>query len=382
MKKILLVTANRSDYGIQKNLIKLLEKEKKIKFYLVVTGAHLESRYGNTIKEIQNDKINIYKKIKISTKNYNPQNIIKIFSKGNSKFFNLYNILKPDLIIILGDRYEMLAAAVPSIFLNIPIAHIHGGEKTLGSFDDTIRNMITEIASLHFTCHDNYKKRVTEIKNSKKNVYNFGSLSIENIQNLSLKSKNYLVKNFNLKFGLNNILVTYHPETRNKNYREKDFKEILIAIKNFKKINFFFTLPSPDPGNEKIINLIRKFCNKYKNCYFVSSFGKIAYFSILKYVDGVIGNSSSGILEVPSFKIPTINIGKRQFGREQSLSILNCDNNHKQIKKNINKIFDKNFQKKIKKTKNIFFKKNSAKNTIYKIKKFINDNQTYKKNYC
>ena len=154
-------------------------------------------------------------------------------------FFNLYNIVKPDLIIILGDRYEMLAAAIPSIFLNIPIAHIHGGEKTLGSFDDTIRNMITEIASLHFTCHENYKKRVTEIKNSNKNVYNFGSLSVENIQNLSFKSKNYLAKKFNLKFGLKNILVTYHPETRNKNYSIRHFQEILIAIKYFKKINFF-----------------------------------------------------------------------------------------------------------------------------------------------
>ena len=372
MKKIVLVTANRSDYGIQKNLIKLLKKEKKIKLYLVVTGAHLESRYGNTIKEIRNDKINISKKIKIYTKNYSPRNVVKIFAKGNSKFFNLYNILKPDLIIILGDRYEMLAAAIPTIFLNIPVAHLHGGEKTSGSFDDTIRNIITGIASLHFTCHDNYKKRVIEIKNSNKNVYNFGSLSVENIQNLSLKSKNYLVKKFNLKFGLNNILVTYHPETSNKNYSEKDFKEILIAIKNFKNINFFFTLPSPDPGNEKIINLIIKFCKKYKNCYFVRSFGRISYISVLKYVDGVMGNSSSGILEVPSFKIPTINIGKRQFGRVQSSSVLNCDSNHKQIKKNINKILDKKFQKKIKKTKNIFFKKNCAKNTISKIKKFIN----------
>ena len=372
MKKIVLVTANRSDYGIQKNLIKLLEREKKIKLYLVVTGAHLESTYGNTIKEIRNDKVNIYKKIKIPSKHYMPKNIVKIFAMGNSKFFNLYNIVKPDLIIILGDRYEMLAAAIPSIFLNIPIAHIHGGEKTLGSFDDTIRNMITEIASLHFTCHENYKKRFTEIKNSNKNVYNFGSLSVENIQNLSFKSKNYLAKKFNLKFGLKNILVTYHPETRNKSYSIRHFQEILIAIKYFKKINFFFTLPSPDPGNEKIINLIKKFCNKYKNCYFVSSFGKISYFSMLKYVDCVMGNSSSGILEVPSFKIPTINIGKRQFGRVQSSSILNCGNDFKQIKKNINKILDKKFQKKIKKTKNIFFKKNSTKNTIAKIKKFIN----------
>ena len=371
-KNIILITVNRSDYGIQKKLIKLLSIDKSINFKLVVTGTHLDKKYGYTIKEINNDKIKVDKKIKNRSSYYNENEFIKIISKNNLEFFNYYKKIKPDLIIVLGDRYELLSAVIPTILLNIPVAHIHGGEKTLGSFDDTIRNMITEVASLHFTCHDIYKKRVAEIKNSKKNIYNYGSLSVENIKDYSFESKKYLEKKFQLKFVKINILITYHPETRNNSNNEENFLQLLKAIKKFKKINFFFTLPSPDPGNKKIINLIMNFCKINKNCFFVYSFGKKSYFSILNHIDGVIGNSSSGILEVPSFKIPTLNIGDRQFGRIQAASILNCENNHKKIEKNINKILNKNFKKKIKKTKNIFYKKHTAKNTISKIKKFIN----------
>lgn len=371
-KKIFLVTVNRSDFGIQKKLIQKLTRDKSIIFELIVTGSHLDKKFGLTYKEIINQNIKINNKIINKSKNYDAFDLASILGNGIKKFFNIYKKKTPDLLIILGDRYEMLSAVIPTILLNIPVAHIHGGEKTIGSFDDTIRNMITEVASLHFTCHETYKKRVIEIKNSKKNIYNFGSLSIEDIKNYSFQSKKYLQNKFKLKFGLKNMLITYHPETKNKYNDEKNFEQILIAIKKFKTINFFFTLPSPDPGNKKIISLTRKFCKKYENCFFISSFGKESYFSMLKNVDGVIGNSSSGIIEVPSFKIPTLNIGDRQIGRLQASSILNCKNISNQIEKNIYKMLDKNFKKKIKKTKNIFYKKNTAKNIISKIKKFTN----------
>lgn len=372
MKKIVLITANRSDYGIQRKLIKLLQKEKKLKFYLVVTGAHLEKNYGDTISEIKKDKIRISKKIKVKVKNYNTKNVMNIFAKSSLKFFDYYEKIKPNLIIILGDRYEMLAAAIPTVTLNVPLAHIHGGEKTQGSFDDNFRNMITSIASLHFTCHDIYKKRVCEIKGSKKNIFNYGSLSIEDIHKLKFETKKFLENKFEIKFASKNILLTFHPETKNKNFNQKSFDQILKAIINFKDINFFFTLPAPDPGNLSIIKQIKAFCKKKTNCYFVPSFGKNSYFSMLNYLDGVIGNSSSGIIEVPSFRIPTINIGNRQTGRLFSKSIINCQYRKNVIQKNIKKIFTKNFKRKIKGTKNIFYKKNTANNILIKIKHFLN----------
>ena len=373
MKKIVLITVNRSDYGIQKKLIRLLKKEKKIKLDIIVSGTHLEKKYGNTVNEIFNDKINISKKIKIPIQNYNTRNVMKILTKSSLKFFSFYDLVKPDLVIVLGDRYEMFAATIPTVFLNIPVAHIHGGEKTLGSFDDNLRNMITEMASLHFTCHNDYKKRVISIKNSKKNIYNFGSLSLEEISKSKFYSRHYLKKKFNIEFASKNLLVTYHPETKNINYNNKNFLEILKAISNFKNVNFFFTLPAPDPGNFEIIRSIKTFCRKNKNSFFVKSFGREAYFSMLKNVDGVIGNSSSGIIEVPSFKIPTINIGNRQAGRLLSKSIINCKCKKNIIQKNINKILTKNFKRKIKNTKNIFFKKNTAFNIVKKIKDYLDE---------
>ena len=373
MKKVILITANRSDFGIQRKLIKLLQKEKKFKFYLVATGAHLEKKYGNTISEIKKDKIKITKKIKVKVKNYNTRNVMKIFANSSLKFFDYYEKIKPNLVIILGDRYEMLAATIPTITLNIPVAHIHGGERTQGSFDDCFRNMITDIASLHFTCHDIYKKRVCEIKSSNKNIYNFGSLSIEDIHKFNFQTKKFLENKFKIKFASKNILLTYHPETKNKKFNHKSFGQILKAIINFKDINFFFTLPAPDPGNLSIIKQIQIFCKKRTNCYFVPSFGKNSYFSMLNYIDGVIGNSSSGIIEVPSFKIPTINIGNRQTGRLLSKSVISCECKKNVIQKNINKIFTKNFKKKIKNTKNIFFKKNTAANILKKIKDYLNE---------
>ena len=279
--------------------------------------------------------------------------------------------MKPDLIIILGDRYEMLSAAIPCIFLKIPIAHIHGGEKTEGSFDDRFRNILTEISSLHFTCHDIYKKRVIEIKNSKKGVYNFGSLSVENIKNFNFKSRNDIIKKFNINFRKKNILITYHPETNNTYYSIKSFNNILEAVSKFKEINFFFTSPAPDPGNYDIIKSIMKFCKNNNNAFYIKSLGRDYYFSLLNNVDAVLGNSSSGIIEAPSFKIFTINIGSRQNGREKSKSIIDCADSSSEIVKKIKKIYTFPYKKKIKKNYNIFYKPNTSKNIISELKNFL-----------
>ena len=238
-KKVLLISVNRSDFGIQKNLIKELIKTKKIEFKLLVTGTHLSKYFGHTVNEITNEKINSFDKIKLSNIDYKKQNIINLLSSSIKKFYKYYKNYKPDLVIILGDRYEMLSAAIPLVLLNIPIAHIHGGEKTEGSFDDVFRNMITNCADLHFVCHDTYKKRVSNIKGENKNIFNFGSLSLEDFNKLKFKTKTDIQKKFNIFFGRKSILVTYHPETKYKGKNQTDIDILLKAINQFEDIILF-----------------------------------------------------------------------------------------------------------------------------------------------
>ena len=240
-KKILLVTVNRSDFGIQKKLIQKLQNDNSIKFELVVTGSHLDRRFGLTYKEILDQNIKINNIIFNKSKNYETADIINILSKGIKKFFDIYNKKKPDLLIILGDRYEMFAATLPTVLLGIPVAHIHGGEITLGSFDDYFRNMITHMSNLHFTCHDIYKKRVIDMIGRRSKIFNYGALSIENIKDEVFISKKKIEKKFNFEFSKINILVTYHPETINNINEKKKILTILNSFKKFPEINFFFT---------------------------------------------------------------------------------------------------------------------------------------------
>jgi len=372
-KKVLLISVNRSDFGIQRSLIKKLLKEKNLKFKLLVTGTHLSNYFGYTVNEIRDEKIRSFSEIKLSDFDYKNQNIINLISDSTKKFYTYYKTYKPDLVIILGDRYEMLSAAIPLVTLNIPVAHIHGGERTEGSFDDIFRNMITTCADLHFVCHDTYKKRVSSIKGNTKNIFNFGSLSLEDVNNLKLKKKNDIEKKFNIIFKKKNILITYHPETRFKGAKKNDINILFKAIDKFDDINFIFTIPSPDPGNKNIIKKIESYCNNKQNCFYVKSFGKVYYFSTLKIVDAVLGNSSSGILEVPSFKKTTINIGDRQLGRLQANSIINCKLDIIDITKGIEKVYSVSQQKLLTKTKNIFYKKSTSNKIVRKIKSFLNN---------
>jgi len=267
----------------------------------------------------------------------------------------------------------MLTAALPSIFLNIPVAHLHGGEITLGSFDNTIRNCITQISSLHFTCHDKYMHRVIRMGKDPKLVYNVGSLACENIKKTKFFSKKFLEKKFKFKFAKKNALVTFHPITIKRNVSSYYFSNLIKVLTKYKEINFLFTCPAPDPENLQIMKLLDKNVKKNKNFFLIKSFGQKYYHSIVKNINFVIGNSSSGIIEVPSFKKPTINIGDRQKGREQAKSIINCSYLIKNIEKAISKTTSKKFLKNLKNQKNIFYKKNTAANISKAIKNFLDE---------
>ena len=366
-RNVCLVTVNRSDYGLQKNLIAELKKSRKIDFSLVVTGAHLEKKYGLSVQEIISDKNYIKNHFKMSPKKDDSTSTLLSMSSGLKKFTLTFKKIKPNLIIILGDRYEMLMAAISAFILQYPVVHIHGGELTEGAFDDSIRHAITKLSNIHFATHEIYKKRIIKLGENPKYVFNFGGLGAENIKLTKFLKKSEIEKKFNFKFQKNNFLVSLHPTTKEKGTTKFFFRELLNAIKLFANTSFIFTYPNPDPENFQIIKQLNKEVKKNKNLFVVKSLGQKNFHSIMNYIDGIIGNSSSGILEAPSFKIGTINIATRQKGRLQVKSILNCKPNKKAIHNLIKKVLSKEFKYKIRNLKNIYQKRDTAKKIVKKL---------------
>ena len=275
--------------------------------------------------------------------------ISKATAAGLIGFTKAFAKIKPDLIIILGDRYEMLAAASAALYSNIAIAHIHGGENTEGAIDEAIRHSITKMSWFHFTATKKYRQRVIQLGESPSRVFNVGGLGVYAISKTNFYSKKELEKKFSIKFKKFNFLVTMHPVTLEGKFSQTNITALLKVLKNYKNSNIFFTMPNADKDNKIITKKIKKFVSENKkNSFFFKSLGLKNYYSILKNIDAVIGNSSSGIIEAPSFKIATINIGDRQKGRIQAKSIINCNPTEKEIYNAIRKINSTSFKKKIK----------------------------------
>ncbi len=370
-KKILVVTSSRADFGILSNLIYLINKEKKLKLKLVITGSHLSKKKHSSSLEINNLKIKNKKILNINFKNNNLDDTINIFSNSITKFKETYSSNKPDLIIILGDRFEIFAAALAAFFYRIPLAHIHGGEVTIGAFDDAIRHSITKLSNFHFVTNKEHFKRVKQLGENTKNIYLVGSLSSENIKKNINKTKNQIEDKFNLKLKKKNLLITFHPVTLQKDFGKKDYIKILSVLKGFKKYGIIFTSSNYDTNNNFFTRKTKAFVRKNKNAYLVENFGKDYYFSILKIINCMIGNSSSGILESPAFKLPVINIGNRQDGRFKNKNIISLKSNFRknELIKKINQAISLKFAKKLKKIKDLNYRSNSSFKIIKIIKK-------------
>ncbi len=372
MQKICLITSGRADYGILSNLIKKLQLKKNIRLYLIVTGSHLQKKTGNTINEIKLDQVRIYKLINFKKSSYQ-EDITNILSKSSQ----LLKKIDPKILIILGDRYEIFACALAAYIEKIPIAHIHGGEVTTGSMDDTFRNCITKMSYLHFAATEKSKKRILQLGENQDKVFNIGSLSLENIKKLKTLSKKILEEKYNIKLKNKIALISFHPDTLEKKFSLKNIKKILSSFKKFSEYSFIFTGSNLDKGGEEITEYFQSYCKK-NNFFFINSLGRKDYLSILKLAFVIIGNSSSGIIEAPAFKTFTINIGNRQNGREQSKSIFNCNYDQKKfirILKYIHKL-----KKKDKYFKNYPYKghKNAINKIINIIQKPISERYNYK----
>ena len=364
IKKICVISGSRADYGILKNIIKKIKISKKYKLQLIATGSHLSKKHGNTISEILSDGFQPNVKIKILVNKSNAFDLIKNSSKVLNGYAKAFNNLNPDLVLILGDRYEIFCAAYAATIFGVPIAHLHGGEVTQNSYDEFFRHAISKLSQLHFVSTNQYKKRVIQLGESPKNVFNTGAVGLEDIKKYNFFKSNVLEKKLKLKFMKKSLLITLHPETLNRKEIEKNTEIVLSALKKLKDTTLIFTMPNSDIKSYDIEKKIRKFCKINENAFFFRSLGRKLYLSCVKKTNAVLGNSSSGIIEVPSLNKPTIDLGKRQHGRIRATSVITCDFNKMKILRAIKKVYSKNFLLKIKNLKNPYYKKDSSKKVL------------------
>lgn len=324
MKKVCIVTGSRAEYGLLRWVIDGVQKSHLLNLQLCVTGMHLSPEFGLTYEEIEKDGYSIDSKVEMLLSSDTAGGITKSMGLGLIGFSNEFERMKPDLVVLLGDRYEIMAAAIAALIGCIPIAHLHGGEITEGAFDESLRHAITKISNLHFVAADEYRQRVIQLGESPDRVFNVGGLGIDNIEKLKLLELKDLEKDLGFEFLDQNFLITFHPVTLDSNSNEYQFKELLKSLDEFKGVGLIFTMPNSDTNGRIIFNLIEDFCANRANAVFYKSLGQLRYLSCLKHIDLVIGNSSSGLLEVPTFKIPTVNIGDRQKGRIKADSVIDC----------------------------------------------------------
>ncbi len=336
--KICVATGTRAEYGLLKPLIEKINADSYFTLQLLVTGAHLSPEFGLTYQQIESDGYKIDAKIEMLLSSDIAEGITKSMGLGMIGFADALKQLQPDLLVILGDRYEMLAMASTALIFRIPIAHIHGGEVTEGAYDDAIRHSITKMSALHFTSTESYRNRVIQLGENPERVFNVGAIGLDNFKSLSLLSKKELEQELNIRFKKYNYLVGFHPETLSDQSVEKQFNELLQAIDNQPDSFFVFTKANADTNGRIINRMMEKYVqrNPEKAALF-ASLGSLRYLSIMKQVTAIVGNSSSGIVEAPSANTVTINIGDRQKGRIQANSTLNCKTNQQEIEDAFNK---------------------------------------------
>ena len=351
-RKICVVTGTRAEYGLLYWLMKEIEADKDLELQLIVTGMHLSPEFGLTYKEIEKE-FKIDKKIEMLLSSDTAMGISKSMGLAQIGFAEAFEELKPDILVVLGDRYEIFSAVSVAMICNIPMAHLHGGETTQGAFDESIRHSITKMSHLHFTATDEYKNRVIQLGEEPNRVFNIGGMGIENIKRLKLLSKDEFEESINFKLNKKNILVTFHPVTLENSTAKEQFQELLDAIDELENTNIIFTKANSDTDGRIINQMIDEYVtkNSHKSVGF-ASLGQLRYLSALQYIDAVVGNSSSGLLEAPSFKIATINIGDRQKGRIKALSVIDCEPKKEEILKAFKEIYSKEFQEKLKNVEN------------------------------
>lgn len=369
MRNICVVTGTRAEYGLLSRLMRMIKDSPETQLQIIATNMHLSPKYGNTYQEIERDGFTIDCKIPIIDENDKDDAVttVKSMAKALDGFADAYNELKPDVVVVLGDRYEILAAATAALIERIPIAHIHGGEVTEGAFDDAFRHSITKMSQLHFASTEAYRKRIIQLGEQPDRVFYTGAVGVENAKRLPLISKEKIEKEIDFKIDENTILVTYHPVTLGNRTAKDDIDDFIAAMEERKDLRVIFTMPNSDTGSQFIVDAVNGFVNRNQSrAKAFKSLGVVRYLSVMKQVAAVVGNSSSGIVEVPSFGIPTLNIGDRQKGRIQAESTFNCLPDKDSVLKGLNHVLSKKFRELASKVHNPYEKDNTVEE-IFKV---------------
>lgn len=371
MKKICVVTATRAEFGLLLNVMKRIKEDPELKLCLVVTGTHLMASHGSTVREIEASGVPIAEKIPILKEDDSPEEICQVMGRACARFGEMYARQKPDLLVVLGDRYELIPVCSCALQFRIPIAHISGGEVTAGALDELYRHAITKMSHLHFPGCEAYRKRIIQMGEEPGRVFSYGDVGVENIRTMDIMGKKELEESIGFSLDRPYACVTFHPPTMEGEGAVSQIRELLEALEAFPDMKFILTRANADAGGRKINEIMDSYAGKHENWKCFPSLGIRRYLSALKYCEMVIGNSSSGIVEAPCFHIPTVNIGNRQKGRLQAESIINCPPVRKEIISAIKRVKSREFQEIAQKAANPYGSGDTSFHIVEEIKKYL-----------
>jgi len=366
MRTIGVVTVARSDYGIYRPILSKIEMNPDLRLHLIVSGMHLSPEFGLTVREIEADGFPIGDRVEMLLSSDTPEGVSKSMGLGILGYAQSYSRLRPNILLVLGDRFEMLSAVVASIPFTIPVAHIHGGELTAGAIDEAIRHSITKMSHLHFTSTDIYARRVVQMGEEPWRVLVAGAPGLENLNSLQPLGRKELRNRYGFHLSGHTLLVTYHPETLKYDRTESDVRELLSALEQL-KCEIVFTYPNADPCGRLIIQMIEQFVARTVTARVAPSLGSHAYFSLMKCVSAMVGNSSSGILEAASFKLPVVNIGDRQCGRVRGKNVIDVGHSRAEIVQGIRTAISPEFRAGLEDLRNPYYDERCAEKIVDKL---------------
>lgn len=382
MRKICVVTGSRAEYGLLSGLMRVIQADTELQLQVIATNMHLSPEFGLTYKDIERDGFRIDKKVQMLLSSDTANATTKSVGLATIGFADAYEDLQPDLIVVLGDRFEILAAVSAALFYKIPVAHLHGGEITEGAYDDCIRHAITKMSHLHFTSTEAYRQRVIQLGEQPERVFYVGAIGVENTKRILPLTKKELEDSIHFSLGGKSMLVTYHPVTLENHTAASQCQNLLDALDEFPDYKVIFTLPNSDTDGRILIQMIQDYVAVHsERCMSVPSLGLKRYLSALRYVDAVVGNSSSGIIEVPSFGIPTLDIGDRQKGRIASDSVVHCGTDKREIVDGLKIALSREQKDKAKRCLNPYDKENTTQAILDVIKHYPLDNLVHKSFY-
>lgn len=381
MRTICVVTGTRADYGLLQWVMDGIRRDPMLRLQIAATGTHLSAEFGMTYREIEADGFAIDRKLNILTADDTPVGVTKAIGRGVIAFADAYAELKPDIVVLLGDRFEILSAATAALIAGLPLAHLHGGEITEGAFDDAIRHSITKMSHLHFVAAEPYRQRVIQLGEAPERVFLTGGLGVDTIRKTRLLDRDALEATLDFKLGKKNLLVTFHPVTLEKGAAPVQMAELLKALGSLKETHLILTLPNADTGSRELIAMIEDFVVSRPHARAYTSLGQLCYLSCMAHVDGVVGNSSSGLAEAPSFRKGTVNIGDRQRGRLKAASVIDCEPDCASIVAAVRKLYSRSFQASLENVQSPYGDGGASEKIIDVLKHFNIDNITKKSFY-